>query len=187
MQRKTEAAHPILCRFGFVTHGRAKEGSRGVLCQVTDTLRQEVGDPDFWVQNLGNSVFGLQIPSFASSEDWSNNSNGTYDVQIRARSREYPSIPWLLQCGNRLLRTRSQRIFRTAPPLRWASSTSLQVELLSEARLSRLCRILQASAVCQPFGAEAHAAPAKAEAAHGCCRPGAAPGFMESLVTFKAC
>ena len=86
MQRKTEAAHPILCRFGFVTHGRAKEGSRGVLCQVTDTLRQEVGDPDFWVQNLGNSVFGLQIPSFASSEDWSNNSNGTYDVQIRAEA-----------------------------------------------------------------------------------------------------
>eukprot|EP00439_Symbiodinium_sp_Y106_P077513 s1880_g16.t1 len=72
--------------FGFVTHGRAKEGSRGVLCQVTDTLRQEVGDPDFWVQNLGNSVFGLQIPSLASSEDWSNNSNGTYDVQIRAEA-----------------------------------------------------------------------------------------------------
>mmetsp|Transcript_63769 Transcript_63769/g.149487 ORF Transcript_63769/g.149487 Transcript_63769/m.149487 type:complete len:268 (+) Transcript_63769:55-858(+) len=39
--------------FGFVTHGRAKEGSRGVLCQVTD---------------------------------WSNNSNGTYDVQIRAEA-----------------------------------------------------------------------------------------------------
>ncbi|CAE7786346.1 unnamed protein product [Symbiodinium necroappetens] len=39
--------------FGFVTHGRAKEGSRGVLCQATD---------------------------------WINNSNGTYDVQIRAEA-----------------------------------------------------------------------------------------------------
>ncbi|CAE7527112.1 unnamed protein product [Symbiodinium natans] len=39
--------------FGFVTHGRAKEGSRGLLCQATD---------------------------------WATNTNGTYDVHIRAEA-----------------------------------------------------------------------------------------------------
>ncbi|CAE7257763.1 ephA [Symbiodinium microadriaticum] len=52
--------------FGFVTHGRAKEGSRGVLCQATD---------------------------------WINNSNGTYDVQIRAEATFILTEVWHQEQG----------------------------------------------------------------------------------------